>query len=118
MASRLSRGTQPHAETPERSAMQRTGILIVGHGSREPASNLEFEQLVAHLRTNRPEFDVRHAYVELAEPSLADGLVAIAHCNDRVVVIPCFLFAAGHVKNDIPLALAAARSKFPRVRFE
>src|SRR5579859_3460787 len=107
MASRLSRGTQPHAgRPPERSAMPRTGILIVGHGSREQASNLEFELLVAHLRAHRPEFDVRHAYVELAEPSLADGLDAIARCNDRVVVIPCFLFTAGHVKNDIPLALA------------
>jgi sirohydrochlorin cobaltochelatase len=98
--------------------MRRTGILVVGHGSREQASNLEFEQLVAHVRTHRPEFDVRHAYVELATPSLADGLDAIARCNDRVVVIPCFLFTAGHVKNDIPLALAAARTKFPGVRFE
>jgi len=98
--------------------MQRTGILVVGHGSREQASNREFELLVEHLREHRPEFDVRHAYVELAEPSLADGLDAIARCNDRVVVIPCFLFVAGHVKNDIPLALAAARPKFPGVRFE
>ena len=53
-----------------------------------------------------------------AEPSLAEGLNAIARCNDRVVVVPCFLFTAGHVKNDIPLALAAARPKFPGVRFE
>jgi sirohydrochlorin cobaltochelatase len=35
-----------------------------------------------------------------------------------VVVVPCFLFTAGHVKNDIPLALAAVRPKFPQVRFE
>src|SRR5260370_5365107 len=108
MASRLGRVTQPHADMPERSAMQRTGILIVGHGSREPASNLEFEQLVAQLRARRPEFDVRHAYVELAEPSLADGLDAIARCNDRVVVVPCFLFTAGHVKNAIRLAIVPA----------
>lgn len=98
--------------------MQRTGILVVGHGSRKQASNLEFERLVEHVRARRPQFDVRHAYVELAEPSLAEGLDAIARCNDRVVAIPCFLFAAGHVKNDISLALAAVRSKFPKVRFE
>ena len=98
--------------------MQRTGILIVGHGSREPVSNLEFEQLVEHVRARWPRFDVRHGYIELAEPSLADGLEAIARCNDRVIVSPCFLFGAGHVKNDIPLALAAVRSKFPKVRFE
>jgi sirohydrochlorin cobaltochelatase len=98
--------------------MPRTGILIVGHGSREHGSNLEFEQLAERLRAHRPEFDVRHAYVELAQPSLAQGLGAIARCNDRVVVVPCFLFTAGHVKNDIPLALAAVRPKFPGVRFE
>jgi len=98
--------------------MQRTGLLVVGHGSREQASNLEFEQLVEHVRARRPEFDVRHAYVELAEPSLAEGLHAIARCNDRVVVVPSFLFTANHVKNDIPLALAAVRLKFPKVRFE
>jgi sirohydrochlorin cobaltochelatase len=97
---------------------QRTGVLVVGHGSREKASNLEFEQLVAQLRTRWPEFDVRHAYVELAEPSLADGMDAIARSNDRVIIVPCFLFAAGHVKNDIPLALAAARQKFRGVKFE
>jgi sirohydrochlorin cobaltochelatase len=98
--------------------MQRTGILVVGHGSREQASNLEFEDVVEHVRTRRPEFDVRHAYIELATPSLTDGLDAIAPCNERVVVVPCFLFTAGHVKNDIPLALVAARLKFPEVRFE
>jgi sirohydrochlorin cobaltochelatase len=97
---------------------QRMGILVVGHGSREKASNLEFEQLVAQLRTRWPEFDVRHAYVELAEPSLADGIDAISRSNDRVIIVPCFLFAAGHVKNDIPLALAAARQKFRGVKFE
>ena len=97
--------------------MQRTGILIVGHGSREAASNRQFEELVDSVRTRRPEFDVQHAYVELAAPPLADALDAIASRNERVVVAPCFLFTAGHVKNDIPLALAAARRKFPTVRF-
>jgi sirohydrochlorin ferrochelatase/(2Fe-2S) ferredoxin len=109
---------QRYENEPEHKPMPRTGILIAGHGSREQASNLEFERLVEHVRAHRRQFDVGHAYVELATPSLADGLDAIACRNDRVVVIPCFLFTAGHVKNDIPLALAAARRKFPGVQFE
>ncbi len=99
------------------SKMHRTGILVVGHGSREQASNREFEELVGGIRLRRADSDVQHAYVELAAPSLAEGLDAIASRNDRVVLAPCFLFTAGHVKNDIPLALAAARRKFPTVRF-
>lgn len=97
--------------------MPRTGILMVGHGSREQAANREFEELVEHVRTRRPDFDVRHAYVGPAAPSLSEGLEAIARANDRVAVIPCLLFAAGHVKNDIPLALEAVQAKYPAVEF-
>jgi len=60
---------------------------------------------------------VAHAYVELAAPALADGLAALARAVDQVVVVPLFLFAAGHVKNDLPLALATARLRFPSVSF-
>lgn len=97
--------------------MGRTAIVLLGHGSREPASNLEFEALGARVQAHHPDFDVRHAYVELAAPALADVLAVLAADHDRVVVVPCFLFAAGHAKNDIPLVLARARAQFPQVSF-
>lgn len=94
-----------------------TGLLIVGHGSRDPSANAEFESVVAIYRTRRPDLDVVHGYVELASPSLATALRELAQRVDFVVVLPLFLFAAGHVKNDIPLALSQAREEFPTVRF-
>ncbi|MGQ0554501.1 MAG: CbiX/SirB N-terminal domain-containing protein [Nitrospiraceae bacterium] len=94
-----------------------TGLLIVGHGSRDPSANIEFESVVAAYRTRRLDLDVMHGYVELASPSLATALRELAQRVDCVVVLPLFLFAAGHVKNDIPLALAQARQDFPAVRF-
>ncbi len=94
-----------------------TGLLIVGHGSRDSQANLEFEALVAAYRSVRPTLTVTHGYVELAQPSLATALHDLAQQADTVVVLPLFLFAAGHVKNDIPLALAPARHAFPATRF-
>ncbi len=94
-----------------------TGLLIVGHGSREPGANVEFEALVATYRSSRSDIEVAHAYVELAHPSLTTGLRDLAQRADSVAVLPLFLFAAGHVKNDIPLALSQARRDFPTVRF-
>ncbi|MDE3226399.1 MAG: NAD(P)H-dependent oxidoreductase subunit E [Nitrospirota bacterium] len=94
-----------------------TGLLIVGHGSRDPNANVEFESLVAAYRATRPEIEVAHGYVELARPSLSTALRDLAQRADSVVVLPLFLFAAGHVKNDIPLALSQARQDFPTVRF-
>jgi sirohydrochlorin cobaltochelatase len=97
--------------------MKRTGVLIVGHGSRDLGSNAEFEELVSRFRARRPDLRVSLGYVELARPTLSEALAALAAEADEVLAVPLFLFAAGHVKNDIPLALEAARREFPGVRF-
>lgn len=98
--------------------MNRTTILLVGHGSREAAANQEFEALVAGYRTRQPRYEVAHGYIELAAPSLAAALDDVAGRAEHVIALPLMLFAAGHVKNDLPLALAAARRKYPHVRFD
>ncbi|MGB8930877.1 MAG: sirohydrochlorin chelatase, partial [Anaeromyxobacteraceae bacterium] len=98
--------------------MERRSVLILGHGSRRPASNAQFEEVVARFRARSPALDVAHAYIELAEPLLASALETLAKRSDRVTVLPLFLFAAGHVKRDVPEALAEAARRFPGVRFE
>ncbi|WP_437983946.1 CbiX/SirB N-terminal domain-containing protein [Sorangium sp. So ce117] len=97
--------------------MHDDGLLLIGHGSRDAASNAEFEAIVADYAAARPEIAVQHGYIELATPHLADALAALAARASRVAVVPLFLFAAGHVKNDIPLALERARAAHPGVRF-
>ena len=94
-----------------------TGILLVGHGSRDATANRELEAIVAEQRARHPGALVAHAFLELAEPALAPALDALARRADRVVVVPLLLFAAGHVKNDLPLALDRARRAAPRVHF-
>ena len=97
--------------------MMRRIVLIVGHGSRDESATQEFEQLVARYQSRRPDVDLRHAYLELAQPSLADALAELPPEADEVVLLPLFLFAAGHIKTDIPAALAAARGLRPQTRF-
>jgi sirohydrochlorin cobaltochelatase len=92
-------------------------VLLVGHGSREESANKEFEALVDGYRALHPEIETAHCYVELARPFLADALDSWAQRMQEVIVVPIFLFAAGHAKNDIPLAISQARSKYPHVRF-
>jgi sirohydrochlorin ferrochelatase/(2Fe-2S) ferredoxin len=117
-------------EVPMPSALSRPGadltqtpsiplaFIILGHGSRDSAANDDFVRCVDAWRASREDGAlVAHAYVELARPSLADALESIARRAAEVVVVPLFLFSAGHVKNDVPLALARARALFPGVRF-
>jgi sirohydrochlorin ferrochelatase len=98
--------------------VERRSVLVLGHGSRRHAANAQFEALVARFRARRPELDVGHAYIELCDPLLGEGLAALATRADRVTILPLFLFAAGHVKGDVPEAIAGAQARFPAVRFD
>ncbi len=87
----------------------RQGVLIVGHGTRDEQGRDEFEQLVAVIRTQLVERDVRRAFIELQEPEIAECIVQMAAdgiCS--VTIAPVLLFAAGHARRDIPAAVDVA----------
>lgn len=111
MSAQLSLPVMPSAAT------ERAALVIVGHGSRDPAANAELEAFVAAYAAREPGRDVSHGYLELAEPSLGATLHRAAERAESVLVLPLILFAAGHIKNDLPLTLAGARQKFPSVSF-
>jgi sirohydrochlorin cobaltochelatase len=94
----------------------RVGVVLVAHGSREPGANREHEALVAEVQRRRPNQLVTAGYIELAAPSVEDATRALASRVDCVVVVPVLLFAAGHVKNDIPLAIDRVQREFPNIR--
>tara|TARA_B100000073_G_scaffold347860_1_gene363672 strand:+ start:1302 stop:2396 length:1095 start_codon:yes stop_codon:yes gene_type:complete len=89
-----------------RSANERLGVLICGHGSRNRLAVEEFAQMVEALRPRLVPLPVEHGYLEFARPVLREGLDALrAQGVDRILAIPAMLFAAGHAKNDIPSVL-------------
>lgn len=92
-------------------------VLLLGHGSRDPRAVAEHESVAAAYRAQRPDLEIATAYIELAEPFLEAGLDLAAARASRVVIVPLFLFGASHVKNDVPLAMEAARARFPGVTF-
>lgn len=97
--------------------MTGTAVLIVGHGSRIAAANVEFEDLVAQYRKQRPDRLVTFGYLELAEPLLATALAAAARSARRVILLPVFLLRAGHVKKDIADVVQKVQRDFPQVTF-
>ncbi|GAB0495120.1 hypothetical protein MMPV_006418 [Pyropia vietnamensis] len=87
-----------------------TALLLVDHGSRVAAANAALDDLAALVAARddarRP---VYVAHMELATPSIADGLAAaVARGARRVVVVPVFLAAGRHAREDIPALVAAA----------
>lgn len=83
--------------------MRETAVLLCGHGSRDREAITEFELAAAALRPRLPQFDFATAYLEFARPTIRDGLgLLAARGARRILAIPGMLFAASHVKNDLP----------------
>jgi sirohydrochlorin cobaltochelatase len=83
--------------------MTGTAVLLCGHGSRDPEAVTEFELAAAALRSQLPQFDFATGYLEFARPTIRDGLALLAARGaQRILAVPGMLFAASHVKNDLP----------------
>jgi len=80
-----------------------TAVLICGHGSRDGEAVREFEAMAAGLRPRFPEDDFAVGYLEFARPTIREGLDRLAARGaHRILALPAMLFAASHVKNDLP----------------
>jgi len=86
--------------------MSKTGVMVCGHGSRDLQAVEQFQGLVRRLAHRLPHYPVESGFLEFAHPVLREGLDRLrARGVDRVLAVPGMLFAAGHVKNDVPSVL-------------
>ena len=86
--------------------LEKLGVMLCGHGSRDDGAVKEFAVLAGHLKKRLPHYPVEFGYLEFATPIIRTGLDALkAEGVTRVLAVPGMLFAAGHAKNDIPSVL-------------
>ncbi len=96
--------------------MRRTAVLICGHGSRDPEAIAEFESFAAALRGKLGGYEVATAYLEFARPVIGDALKALSRQGvRRILAVPGMLFAASHVKNDLPWEVNSFAAEEPEV---
>jgi sirohydrochlorin ferrochelatase len=94
-------------------------LLIVAHGSRRTQSNDEIRALAVQVAAQSSDTYayVSSAFLELAEPSIPDG---IQQCIDQgatdVVIMPFFLSAGRHVVNDVPELVRTKQQENPQVK--
>jgi len=91
-------------------------VMICGHGSRSVAAIEEFDAVARELRARLPDTDIESGFLEFARPMIRDGLEALkARGARRIVCLPGMLFAAGHVKNDLPSEVNAFAADNPDI---
>src|SRR6185437_7468022 len=96
--------------------MERTAVMVCGHGSRDIDAIREFELVATGIKARLPGYDVETGYLEFARPMIRDGLEALkARGARRILAVPGMLFAATHVKNDLPWEINTFAAENPGI---
>ena len=97
--------------------MSKQAIMVLGHGSRDEQACSEFTALVGQIQARMDGWLVGHGWLEFARPTIGEGLELLRQAGATdILAVPGMLFAAGHVKNDLPSELHEFAERHPEVR--
>lgn len=90
----------------------KTGILLMGHGSRIAEANDALNQIAGMVKAQTGAEVVEVAFRELHQPDIQAGIDAcVAQGATRILLYPYFLFAGAHVLHDLPDEMEQARKR-------
>jgi len=94
------------------------GLILFAHGARDPRWAAPFEAVAQRIREQRPQLQLRLAFLELMSPGLPEAGAALcaAGCT-HIEVLPMFLGTGGHLRQDLPPMLERLREQYPSVRW-
>ncbi len=94
-------------------------IILFGHGSRDPQWREPMEAVANRIRARVAQVQVRCAFLELDAPDLATAAADVVQAGaDSVRVVPMFLGAGRHAREDLPKLLEQCRQAHPTVQFD
>jgi sirohydrochlorin cobaltochelatase len=95
-------------------AIVRRAIILFAHGARDPQWARPFQQLVTELGELLPGERIVLAFLDLMQPSLPACAASLHGEGVRSLrVVPVFLGAGGHLKEDLPKIVATIRATHP-----
>jgi sirohydrochlorin cobaltochelatase len=99
--------------------MQKIGVMVCGHGSRDPEAIEEFKAVATGIAQRLPQYPADYGFLEFAKPIIRDGLDRLRDRGiERILAVPGMLFAAGHAKDDIPSVLNTYQAQHEGLRID
>lgn len=97
---------------------ERTGILVVGHGSRREEANDDVRAAARRIGERGDFATVEAAFLEITSPTIREGFAKLyARGARRITVLPYFLSPGRHTRGDLPVEVRAAADEFEGVTF-
>lgn len=88
------------------------GILLFGHGARNPEWAQPFHCIRDAILARQPDALVEPGFLELMRPTFDEGVDCLVNQGaTEIVVVPIFMAAGSHVKKDLPQMAANAMDR-------
>lgn len=88
------------------------GILLFGHGARNPEWAQPFHRIRDAILAREPGALVEPGFLELMRPTFDEGVDCLVHQGaTQIVVVPIFMAAGSHIKKDLPQLAASAMDR-------
>ncbi len=92
------------------------GIVLFGHGARNPEWAEPFHRIRAAMFVRDPDAMVELGFLETMQPTLDQAIDAlVARGATCIAIVPIFIATGGHIAKDLPLLAAAAMDRHPHV---
>ena len=92
------------------------GVILFGHGSRDPLWRRPMDAVAARLAARDASLLVRCAFLELMAPDLPAAAAELASLGaGQVSIVPLFLGVGRHAREDLPALVEQLRSDLPGV---
>ncbi len=94
-------------------------VLLIAHGSRRQEANADLVKLADRVRERERYAWVEIAYLEIAEPTIPQGIArCVALGAKQVLLLPYFLSAGSHVVEDLERHRREASEAHPQTTFQ
>ncbi|MBC8163013.1 MAG: sirohydrochlorin chelatase [Roseiflexaceae bacterium] len=95
---------------------QRTGLLLVAHGSPEPESNRPIYAVAERIRASSRYAAVTVCFMDLNRPSIGEAVGDFAQIGlQHTLAVPYFLQLGNHVAKDLPQLFSQANEHHPQM---
>jgi len=93
---------------------ERTGLLLMAHGSPDAQANRPIYAVARRIRAYGRYAAVTVCFMDLNQPRIPDAVAALAERGiTNIIAVPYFLHLGNHVVDDLPAIIAEARARHP-----
>lgn len=96
------------------------GVILLGHGSRQPAANQEILQITEQVQAMGEQANTLYetCFLQFGEPTLPQAIAKLTAVGVKnITIVPILLTVGTHIQFELPKLIQEQQGQYPEVTF-